>query len=59
MVWIISWRPENIGPNNYISMILGSNVVQKLWHGTIKILNAGDAHGNRGQQLDVHLQDEA
>jgi hypothetical protein len=42
-------------------MILGGNVVQKVWHGTIKILNAGDAHGNRGQhqQLDVHLQGEA
>lgn len=24
-----------------------------------KILNAGDAPGNRGQQLGVHLQDEA
>ena len=24
-----------------------------------KIFNAGDAPGNRGQQLGVHLQDEA
>jgi len=59
MVWIISWLPEKHRIKqlyiNDFAGLPGEKTVAR----SHKILNAGDAPGNRGQQLDVHLQDEA
>jgi hypothetical protein len=47
-----------IGSNNYINDFAGLPG-EKTVSWNHKILNARDAPGNRDQQLDVHLQDEA